>query len=86
MVRNFGGDDRPEELVQNRDLDKELVRNFGQNDGFIMPEDVKFVHPDLEKDILKGYDIEDKEINPTRSANVTNNAVDRRRGDEDLTE
>jgi hypothetical protein len=29
-VRDFDGDRRPEELIKNQDLEKDLVRNFGR--------------------------------------------------------
>ena len=80
LVRNFGGEERPEELVANRDLEKDLVKNFGQNDGFIMAEDMQFAHPDLEKDLIKQYQNGDKEI---RQQNAFQ---DRARGDDELTE
>lgn len=30
LVRDFDGENRPEELIKNQDLEKELVRNFGR--------------------------------------------------------
>ena len=31
MIKEFGGDEEPEELVANIDMEKELVRDFGRN-------------------------------------------------------
>ena len=47
LVRDFGGDERPEELIENKNLEKELVRNFGQKDGFVMPEDMQMYEATL---------------------------------------
>lgn len=61
-------------------MEKELVRNFGQNDGYVLPEDMPFAHQDLEKNLLKAYDGQDKELNLRRGEQP------RRRGDDELTE
>lgn len=30
LIRDFGGEDRPEMLIKNNDLEKKLVRNIGR--------------------------------------------------------
>lgn len=62
-------------------MEKELVKNFGQNDGFVMPEDMPFAHQDLEKNLLRAYDGEDKDLN-----SLGRGEEPRRRGDDELTE
>ena len=49
MIKDFGGDDQPEELVANLDMEKQLVRDFGRNvEDF--PETV--IPIDLEKKLV----------------------------------
>lgn len=52
MVRDFDGEQRPEELVKNQDLEKELVRNFGRVDDEHEP----VIPYDLEKQIVRDFD------------------------------
>ena len=53
LVRDFGGDDRPEDLVKNNDLEKDLVRNFGRvKDIDDMPAVIPY---DLEKQLVRDF-------------------------------
>ena len=54
LVREFGGDERPEELVLNNDLEKKLVRNFGrkkEGDGY----SESVIPYDLEKQLVRDF-------------------------------
>ena len=54
LIKDFGGDDRPEQLIKNNDLDKELVRNIGRKrDGDDFPDTV--IPYKLEKEVVRNF-------------------------------
>ena len=58
LVRDFGNNP-PEELVENQNLEKQLVRNIGRQkdgDNFAAPA----VEYDLEKQLVRDFDGEDR--------------------------